>query len=116
MSEKRCKHGMFPWCADCIRDAVAEASGDAMASIYEKGWKAGEAAAKARLVEPPRWVPVSERLPEHCESVLVWRPGSSRPTIAWYDEEFRRWDSLGYTFSVADPPSHWMPLPTTPEG
>lgn len=76
--------------------------------------KANEAAAlaiqKAREAAAPKWIPVSERLPEELVAVLMYTEDDRRETgyyhIArkeWYSGEFRE----GVT--------HWIPLPASPK-
>ena len=66
----------------------------------------------AKVVEQPRWIPVTERLPEDGEWVLVWGRGQQIPTMmfresgAWIDDQF-----LEFHTTV----THWMPLPEPPK-
>lgn len=53
------------------------------------------------------WIPVSERLPEELESVLVWE--GSECDMAYYYKGV--WNSGEHTISN---PTHWMPLPDGP--
>lgn len=64
----------------------------------------------------PRWIPVSERLPDVFKHVLVNIPGMSPlPTV---QEAFREkngmWYSSGFRYG-ADEITHWMPLPEPPK-
>lgn len=61
----------------------------------------------------PRWIPVSERLPESGETVLAWHYGEVQ--MAWLNHL-----TNGVAYFVRDThynfePSHWMPLPEPPE-
>jgi hypothetical protein len=83
----------------------------------------GDDAMAAALELVPRWIPVSERLPEHDANVLA----------VWHDGERRRVSELLFVdYSEPGEPSHpewvwevqriphslvthWMPLPEPPE-
>lgn len=67
----------------------------------------------AFLKRGERWIPVSERLPESGETVLVWHYGEVQ--MAWLNHL-----TNGVAYFVRDThynfePSHWMPLPEPPE-
>lgn len=60
-----------------------------------------------------RWVPVTERLPEAAERVLVsWR-GCEWPLVAYWSLRAWHWDDGR---EIAPPlPTHWRELPAPPE-
>ena len=65
------------------------------------------------LREGQRWIPVSERLPEPGETVLVWFHGEVQ--TAWLNHF-----TNGVAYFVRDThynfePTHWMNLPSPPE-
>lgn len=59
-----------------------------------------------------RWIPVSERLPEHSGLVLCIADG--RTELKFWDYISKKW--LGY-FYIDTPQNvtHWMPLPEAPK-
>ena len=64
----------------------------------------------------PRWIPVTERLPDVYKHVLVNIPGMSpHPTVqeAFY-EKSGMWYSNGFRYNT-DENTHWMPLPEPPK-
>lgn len=70
-------------------------------------------AQKAVLDKFPRWIPVTERLPEHSGDYLVYSVGGNWKQLSaveigfWYDMRF----IVQSLFDV----THWMPLPEPPE-
>lgn len=63
----------------------------------------------ANGVTVQRWIPVTERLPEPFEDVLVFRDGEI--SIDYHEEN--GW--FAYDFK-GKRVSHWMPLPEPPKG
>ena len=64
------------------------------------------------VTELPGWIPVTERLPENDDPVLVyftWKtfPGGDVDMTAYHPRE-QRWET---TWNI----THWMPLPQPPE-
>jgi len=78
-----------------------------------KGFLAGYQAAQ-------QWIPVSERLPEYDQLVLIWHPGFKRSFVGsrvdsalmsplyWWRCELDMYESEEVI-------THWMPLPKPPE-
>lgn len=70
-----------------------------------------EGVTEADVVEQPRWIPVSERLPNECSGVLVYCPKNDNIFLAYL--EIGKW----YIFSprcdepIDEPIAAWMPLP-----
>lgn len=62
----------------------------------------------------PRWIPVTERLPELSGWVLAYVPdarsGRSQAGMVYWGGD--RWEAVR---SAAKRITHWMPLPTPPE-
>ena len=75
----------------------------------EQAYKNGKEAGK------PKWIPVTERLPENICPVLVAIEGLNKAFHGWYQDE--KWWTVGagsrpFTQKV----THWMPLPEPPKG
>lgn len=67
------------------------------------------------------WISVTDRLPEDCESVLIWNKGydpisayimydSEGSAVCWFVND---WDESDITHSLSAA-SHWTPLPEVP--
>ena len=73
----------------------------------------------ALLRNPPRWIPVSERLPDDENDVLVrYRYGHKTVCVVAYRVSGNDcWTmSVGDCFDFSDEQAtHWMPLPDAPE-
>jgi len=68
-------------------------------------------AQKAVLEKFPRWIPVTERLPEEYETVLLL-PMSGEVISGYYDSEHKSYcDMTGFRHLC----THWMPLPEQPK-
>lgn len=69
----------------------------------------------ANGVTVQKWIPVTERLPENRDDVLVcrtWWNETRNPNIGWYNDVSKEWkilDSDGYY--PCKKVTHWMPLP-----
>ena len=82
--------------------------------------KAYEDAIRSRELELEkyRWIPVSERLPEDGDSVLIfipkWEDEYLRFRVAWidYDDSPPNWIHYG---EAVDGVTHWMRLPEAPK-
>ena len=72
----------------------------------------------ALLRNPPRWIPVSERLPGEGEQVIVWMPDCPHHPCGGIDMGSCMAGSWGVSWMVSEGrsafPSHWMPLPEPP--
>jgi hypothetical protein len=65
----------------------------------------------AMLRNPPRWIPVGERLPEPHHHVIGWQPDFARTAEVWIGSS-GQW--LGGDFEPAGDITHWIPLPQPP--
>ena len=63
----------------------------------------------AELEAAQRWVPVSERLPEKTDTVLVLADGVR--VIATYHSNKNKWELLWWISSEIYGVTHWIPLP-----
>lgn len=59
--------------------------------------------------ESKRWIPVSERLPERGQEVIIYTGNIQKPTVLAYQFWNPKYDTWAHV-------THWMPLPTPPEG
>ena len=67
-----------------------------------------EAEELRKLKEERRWIPVTERLPEQGQEVIVYDGGTLKPKVFCYlfwDKHFDSWARV----------THWMPLPEAPK-
>lgn len=73
---------------------------------YDKGFRDGT----------PKWIPVTERLPEDGKTVLVYGVRGGIYT-AWCNQRYKypAWHKLNSKNHHCEP-THWMPLPEPPEG
>ena len=60
----------------------------------------------------PKWIPVTERLPEKRTWVLCWCVSDSQEVLRWENNEWYH-DPKHVYFS--DFVTHWMPLPEPPK-
>lgn len=70
---------------------------------YEKGFNDG------RLSAEPRWIPVTERLPDKMGTYLVtldYKEHGTGVMSLWFHNE-----EIGWDLRVADEVTAWMPLP-----
>ena len=83
---------------------IHEATEQAYKNGYDKGYEDGR----------PKWIPVTERLPEEYETVLVCSGGYVEPGWLGCDRVFYTHDK--YESDTIYDVTHWMPLPEPPKG
>ena len=104
-------------CNDCICDEHCPYHEERNNPIRCMTKIVGDAADAIEELQKPRWIPVSERLPEEMMRVfiVIKRPSytnclSLKLSIGWYDGEYWN-DSFATRYTV----THWMPLPEPPK-
>ena len=55
-----------------------------------------------------KWIPVSERLPERGQKVIIYTGNIQKPTVLAYQFWNPKYDTWAHV-------THWMPLPSPPE-
>ena len=76
----------------------------------------------ADVVERPRWIPVTEALPESIDDDVLVTDGEGC-AVGYWRPDAQAWDStdFGWLENRSEPPcgihtvTHWMPLPPLPE-
>lgn len=72
-------------------------------------------ALREQLERQRGWIPVSERLPEDEDFVIVNSKHYGVTTLGLYNKKEKRWEDGEQYFDEGDI-SHWMPLPEPPSG
>ena len=73
---------------------------------YSKGFRDGT----------PKWIPVTERLPEEWVTVLVWSRCGFCETAVYLGIPGKWRVTWNHDMLEVDTITHWMPLPEPPEG
>ena len=96
----RCMRQLLSEAADAIEELTALSRRQEVELVELTG----------ELASKPRWIPVSERLPEPYMSVLLYSGEKLYTGYMHSDKRFTVNDSR-----FPDRPTHWMPLPQGPE-
>lgn len=80
------------------------------AELYEKLNRYEDAEERGEIGRVPRWIPVTERLPENTADVLVFRP-KMKIEIGISCRINDEWLRYGKDLHGNDVITHWMPLP-----
>ena len=99
-----CRH--CPWRSECCLHDAQRKAADAIEELSK-----------------PKWIPVTERLPNCNGCYLVWRPHFfggeiGMPSICYFDGTNTWHDSYGVDFTRilhSEDVTHWMPLPEPPK-
>lgn len=60
------------------------------------------------------WISVKDRLPESCETVLIYSANERFVSTGYYWSAEKRWNQIGNRFLLFTI-THWMPLPEPPK-
>lgn len=83
---------------------------------WNEGDKARRECADELEAALPRWIPVSERLPDDRQEVLAFVPLTHAIELCRWRADAHNWDvPWSGTLGVDNAVSHWMPLPSLPE-
>lgn len=104
---------LFRKAADAIEELQKQLREEKVDNVNLTGWLAEEHAKHL-------WIPVTERLPDHYETVLLYIESEPEGyiTIGSYDYREMRWKDfcdVNREVYQADVVTHWMPLPPSPE-
>lgn len=113
-----CMNGLIAEAADAIEELSMKLHGDEAAIAGMK-----REIERMVVAGKPRWIPVTERLPNCNGCYLVWRPHFfggeiGMPSICYFDGSNTWHDSYGVDFARILHPedvTHWMPLPEPPK-
>ena len=116
------KKQLQDYAAGTMRDDDAEIAFDALNAIEKLEHKVLilEGDREGLLAQIHRWIPVTERLPEKMQYVLVRYQNNDMAVASWFggDEDIRFWRAMtdeGWCADCDTEPTLWMPLPKGPE-
>lgn len=99
-------------------DAIEER--DKAATEWEILAESWQKACKGLESRMPRWIPVTERLPEKRKYVLVRYKNNDMAVACWFDGDkdilfWRAMTDEGWCSDCDTDPTHWIPLPEPPK-
>lgn len=102
-------------CNTCVKRQAADAIEELImiAESYMRSMNAWADTAEKAAEQIPEWVPVTKRLPNKGQKVLIYWREAGEPAI---DTAFwqGRWAALHWV-NMGDKVTHWMPLPEPPK-
>lgn len=107
----------YPCCVDCL-DKMHKQAADAIEELEHHVFLA-DLACKAEAAKAPRWIPVSERLPQEWWPVLgliQYHDEKEPPAqqVLWYLGN-GHWRETWRGDMIESDVTHWMPLPEPPK-
>ena len=104
--------------SEALAVLLPHSEGSATAKLFN------EAADAIEELSKPRWIPVTERLPEDREMVIGYTPCDGfmfvgyHVTSIYHDRDFSYWNivtAMRSTRKMMKKVTHWMPLPEPPK-
>lgn len=101
-------------CVEYLQQEAADAIEDLQlyVDLYKDLTAIGEKIAREVIGKYPKWVPVTERLPENGAEVLAWSESGFSYVDWWIDG---KWKVNGLVDGKYEHVTHWMPLPEPPK-
>lgn len=89
-------------------------------AVADEHWEAYQHWFHNYMNDVPKWIPVTERLPEKRKYVLVRYKNNDMAVACWFDgdEDILFWRAMtdeGWCADCDTDPTHWMPLPEPPK-
>ena len=109
----KCANSRYSFkCGDCekLDDAVVRLAAYEDIGLmpeYVVDLMGNHAMAICELAMVPKWIPLTEKLPEQGQEVIVYDGGVQKPKVFAYQFWNKEYDSWAHV-------THWMPLPQAP--
>ena len=99
-------------CIGCAYRNKAEHAGECVGRLYRDTVEY----IKQLEAQVPEWIPVTERLPENGQTVIVFAPNCEPQMHVWHYGGDELWfDERDRYVARGCVITHWMPLPSAPE-